>query len=299
MPVSKYEAFLKAAELGSLTRAAAELGVTQSAVSHMIGSLEEELGFSLLKRGRTGARPTAEGERVLPAIRGMLNSKEQLEQTAAAIRGLDCGTVRIGTFTSVAVHWLPGMIKRFQAAYPNVELKLMNGDYHDVEQWLSDGSCDLGFVALPTRQRGRVTALLEDRLLAVVPRDHRLASLPRFPIKEVEHEPFISLLETSDHDARRALEAAGVTPNIRYTTKDDYAIIAMVEQGLGVSIMPELLLSGRSDNVRVMELTPPASRTIGLCLRDADRAGPATLRFADCVSDWVREHYSRLQNTLS
>lgn len=170
------------------------------------------------------------------------------------------------------------MIKRFQAAYPNVELKLMNGDYHDVEQWLSDGSCDLGFVALPTKQRGRVTALLEDRLLAVVPRDHRLASLPRFPIKEVEHEPFISLLETSDHDARRALEAAGVTPNIRYTTKDDYAIIAMVEQGLGVSIMPELLLSGRSDNVRVMELTPPASRTIASV--SPTRTGPAPPRSA-------------------
>lgn len=294
MPVNKYEAFLKAAELGSLTRAAAELGVTQSAVSHMIGALEEELGFSLLKRGRSGARATAEGERVLPAIRGMLNSREQLEQTAAAIRGLDCGTVRIGTFTSVAVHWLPGMIKQFQADYPNVELKLMNGDYHDVEQWLADGSCDLGFIALPTKQRGKVTALLEDRLLAVVPKDHRLASLPRFPIKEVEHEPFISLLETSDHDARRALDAAGVTPNIRYTTKDDYAIIAMVEQGLGVSIMPELLLSGRNDNVRIMELTPPASRVIGLCLPDADRAGPATTRFAQCVSDWVREHYARI-----
>lgn len=294
MPVNKYEAFLKAVERGSLTRAAVELGVTQSAVSHMIGALEEELGFSLLKRGRSGARATAEGERVLPAIRGMLNSREQLEQTAAAIRGLDCGTVRIGTFTSVAVHWLPGMIKRFQADYPNVELKLMNGDYHDVEQWLADGSCDLGFIALPTKQRGKVTALLEDRLLAVVPKEHRLASLPRFPIKEVEHEPFISLLETSDHDARRALDAAGVTPNIRYTTKDDYAIIAMVEQGLGVSIMPELLLSGRNDNVRIMELTPPASRVIGLCLPDADRAGPATTRFAQCVSDWVREHYARI-----
>ena len=299
MPVNKYEAFLKAAELGSLTRAAAELGVTQSAVSHMIGALEEELGFSLLKRGRGGARATAEGERVLPAIRGMLNSREQLEQTAAAIRGLDCGTVRIGTFTSVAVHWLPGMIKRFQSEYPKVELKLMNGDYHDVEQWLSEGSVDLGFIALPTRLKGRITALLEDRLLAVVPVDHRLASLPRFPIKEVENEPFISLLETSDHDARRAHEAAGVKPNLRYTTQDDYAISAMVEQGLGVSIMPELLLSGRSDNVRIMELTPPASRTIGLCLPDADRAGPATARFAQCVSDWVRERYSRIQNTTS
>ena len=140
---------------------------------------------------------------------------------------------------------------------------------------------------------------MEDRLLALVPQEHRLASLPRFPIKEVEDEPFISLLETSDHDARRALEAAGVKPNIRYTTKDDYAIIAMVEQGLGVSIMPELLLSGRSDNVRIMELAPPASRTIGLCLPDADRAGPATLRFAQCVSEWVREHYSRQANTTS
>ena len=175
----------------------------------------------------------------------------------------------------------------------------MNGDYHDVEQWLSDGSADLGFVALPTKVKGKLTALLEDRLLAVVPKEHRLASLPRFPIKEVENEPFISLLETSDHDARRALEAAGVKPNIRYTTKDDYAIIAMVEQGLGVSIMPELLLSGRSDNVRIMELTPPASRTIGLCLPDADRAGPATLRFSQCVSDWVREHYSKPGNTTS
>ena len=184
MPVNKYEAFLKAAELGSLTRAAAELGVTQSAVSHMIGTLEEELGFSLLKRGRSGARPTAEGEQVLPAIRGMLNSREQLEQTAAAIRGLDCGTVRIGTFTSVAVHWLPGMIKRFQALYPKVELKLMNGDYHDVEQWLSEGSVDLGFIALPTRLKGRITALLEDRLLAVVPVDHRLERPEDMPAED-------------------------------------------------------------------------------------------------------------------
>ena len=100
MPVSKYEAFLKAAELGSLTRAAAELGVTQSAVSHMIGSLEEELGFSLLKRGRTGARPTAEGERVLPAIRGMLNSKEQLEQTECPILGTVLNMVEYDNYLS-------------------------------------------------------------------------------------------------------------------------------------------------------------------------------------------------------
>ncbi len=125
----------------------------------------------------------------------------------------------------------------------------------------------------------------------MVPRDHRLAGERRFPIKEAENEPFISLLESSDHDARRALEAAGVRPSVRYVTKDDYAIIAMVEQGLGVSIMPELLLEGRREDVAVMELQPPSSRTIGLCLPDPDRAGPAVLSFADCVADWVRERY--------
>ena len=291
MPVNKYEAFMRTVELRSITRAAESLGVTQSAVSHMISSLEGELGFALLKRSRSGAYPTADGERVIPAIRGILSSHEQLSQTASAIRGLDRGTVRIGTFTSVGVHWLPGIIAAFQAEYPNVELKLMSGDYHDVEQWLSDGSADLGFVPLPTQIKGEVTPLLEDRLLAVIPAGHPLAGAESFPVDELAREPFIGLLETSDRDARTALEKCGVRPEIRYTTKDDYAVIAMIECGLGVSIMPELLLKNCSDGVRCLPLDPPASRTIGLCLPDADKACPATRRFAESACDWVKKHF--------
>lgn len=292
MPVNKYEAFARAVELRSITRAAESLGVTQSAVSHMISSLEEELGFALMKRSRSGASLTADGERVLPAIRGILSSEEQLQQTASAIRGLDSGTVRIGTFTSVGVHWLPGIIAAFQAEYPNVELKLMSGDYHDVEQWLLDGSADLGFVPLPTKLRGEVTPLLADRLLAVVPAGHPMADEPAFPVTALADEPFIGLLETSDRDARGALESAGVSVNVKYTTKDDYAVIAMIECGLGVSIMPELLLRNRPAGVRCLPLDPPASRTIGLCLPDADRAGPATRRFAEAACDWVKTHFA-------
>ncbi|NCC68687.1 MAG: LysR family transcriptional regulator, partial [Clostridia bacterium] len=139
MSANKYEAFVRVVELGSLTKAAEAIGVTQSAVSHMINSLEAEFGFSLLRRGRSGAFLTTEGERVIPAVRGILNHSEQLSQIVASIRGVETGTVRIGAFTSVAVHWLPGMIKAFQRDYPNVEIRLMNGDYHDVEQWLEEG----------------------------------------------------------------------------------------------------------------------------------------------------------------
>ena len=284
----KYRALLAAVELDSFTRAAEELGCTQSAVSHMITSLERELGFRLLRRTRSGISLTDEGERMLSAVRALLSAEEQLNQTAAAIRGLDSGTVRIGAFTSVAVHWLPGVLKEFQRDYPHVEFRLLNGDYHDVNRWLSDGSVDLGFVALPCELKCETITLMEDRLLAILPRSSRFASYPRFPLVECEREPFISLLQSSDHDARRALEAAGVKPNVRFYTKDDYAIIAMVEQGLGMSIMPELLLRGRHDDVLTLPLVPEAKRTIGIALPAGGHAGPATRRFCDYVVRYVK-----------
>lgn len=290
MTVSKYEAFVRAYELGSLTRAAAELGCTQSAISHSIDALEQELGFAVLTRSRGGVKLTGEGERVLPAVRAVLNSAEQLKQVASSIRGLDFGTVRIGSFTSVAVHWLPAVLKRFQADYPNVDFKLFNGDYHDVEQWLADGSIDIGFVNVPCAVDCECIPLMEDRLLAILPRCHKFASYPKFPLVECETEPFISLLESSDHDARRALEAAGVQPNVRFATKDDYAIIAMVEQGLGISIMPELLLKGRHDDVTVLPLVPEAKRTVGIAIPHGSASSPATRRFADYVVRYVTEN---------
>ena len=289
MSLAKYRILMTVVEQGSLTKAALELGCTQSAVSHSIDSLENELGFALIKRGRSGARLTVEGEKLLPSVRNLLSSAEQLSQTASAIRGLDSGIVRIGAFTSVAVHWLPPVLKLFQQDYPNVDFKLLNGDYHDVEQWLSDGSVDIGFINLPCALDCEYIPLMEDRLLAILPLNSRFANYPKFPLVECETEPFISLLESSDHDARRALEAAGVKPNVRFYTKDDYAIIAMVEQGLGISIMPELLLKGRQDKLQKLPLIPEAKRVIGIAIAAGDKAGPATRRFSDYVVKYVKE----------
>ena len=288
MALDKYLTLMTVVDTGSLTRAAGQLGCTQSAVSHCLDALEKELGFTVLIRSRAGVKLTGEGERLLPAVRGFLSAAEQLRQTASSIRGLESGTVRIGAFTSVAVHWLPPVLKEFQQDYPHVDFKLLNGDYHDVENWLSDGSIDIGFVNVPCAVDCECIPLMEDRLLAILPEGSRFAHYPKFPLIECETEPFISLLESSDHDARRALEAAGVQPNVRFYTKDDYAILAMVEQGLGMSIMPELLLKGRHDRLQILPLLPEARRTIGIAIAAGDRAGPATRRFADYVVRYVR-----------
>lgn len=291
--LQKYEAFIRVVELGSLTKAADFLGYTQSGVSHMISSLEKELGFKILIRSRTGVRLTDAGERIFPAVRGMLDHSEQLSQIVSAIRGMNAGTVRIGTFTSVAVHWLPQMIKEFQKEYPNIDFKLLNGDYYDVEQWLHEGAVDIGFVHTPAPEGYSCVPLASDRLLAILPPDHPLAYREKFCIADAAREPFISLPETSAQDAMQALGSAGIKPNIKFTTKDDYAIVSMVSCGLGISIVPELLLAGRNERIAVLELDPPSTRTIGLAIRSESSSGSATARFVEYVRKWVGEHYQQ------
>jgi DNA-binding transcriptional LysR family regulator len=144
---------------------------------------------------------------------------------------------------------------------------------------------------MPCQLECETVALMEDRLLAILPLNSRFASYPRFPLVECETEPFISLLESSDHDARRALDAAGVKPNVRFYTKDDYAIIAMVEQGLGTSLMSEMMLQGFKENVTQVPLDPPAYRKLGIACRDKDRLSLAASAFMEHVKRWVAAHY--------
>ena len=289
MDTKKYEVLEKTVELSSLTKAAQELGLTQSGVSHMLAAIEAELQLPLLKRTRTGARLTPEGEQMLPYIHEIVRQEKLLRQAAAALHTLVTGKIRIGTFTSVATHWLPEMMMQFQQAYPQVDFQLFNGDYHDIDTWLGAGSVDLAFTTLPARPGCSCVPLYEDALAAVLPEGHPLAAGPVCPVEELAKEPFISLLESSNHDVRRAFRALSVKPNIRFETKDDYAVIAMVRQGLGVSIMPSLLLRGNTDGVEIRPIDPPASRTIALAAA-SDAPGPAASRFAEFAVKWVREN---------
>ena len=289
MDTKKYEVLEKTVELASLTKAAQELGLTQSGVSHILAAIEAELQLPLLTRTRTGARLTPEGERMMPFIREIVRQDKLLHQAAAELHTLVGGKIRIGTFTSVATHWLPAMMMQFQQQYPQVDFQLFNGDYHDVDTWLSGGSVDLAFTALPSRHGCGCQALYEDALAAVLPQGHPLAAQAVCHVRDLAHEPFISLLESPNHDARRAFAAAGVKPNIRFETKDDYAVIAMVRQGLGVSIMPSLLLRGNTEGVEIRPIDPPASRTIALAF-SSDAPGPAALKFAQFAAQWVMQN---------
>ena len=286
----QYNILVKAAELGSLTLAAEALGCTQSNVSHAIGTLEKEFGFPLLTRGRRGAKLTPEGERVLPEVRAVCEAEAALRRKIQEVRGLETGRLRVGSFTSVAVHWMPHILKRFQAQFPHISFELLNGDYQDVDEWLAAGRVDAAFVRLPCSLPCAFLPLYEDRLVAILPLDHPKAAQSSFPLRDIAGETLISLPEGSDHDSIRTLRAAGLEPKIGFTTKDDYALIAMVESGLGISIVPELLLRGRRDAIARLPLDPPATRTIALAIPQNSQTSPAAKRFAEFVCEWAKNY---------
>lgn len=288
MSIKKYTTFLKIVELGSLSKAAEALGHTQSGITHILHSLEDDLGFPLMTRSRSGITLTREGKLLLPLLQDVVNADKKLQREIKNLQNSDMNTIRIGTFTSVAVNWLPDIIKEFQNMHSDCRFELVDGGYDDIIDMISSKKVDIGFVTIPNALDCKCIPLYEDRLLAVLSAEHDFAkTMYSLPVKYFESEPVISLQEDTDLDTRTVLNASGITPNIKFRTKDDYAMLAMVEKNLGICIVPELLLHSTNHRVKVMELDPPAKRTIGIALPQYENASVLVHLFSEFIVNWV------------
>lgn len=281
MNILKYMAFIRTVEYGSFTKAAEMLHYSQSGISRMINDLEKEWKVTLLERSRAGVRLTSDGTKLLPYAKSLCDEYWKLQTEVDELNGLQSGLIRIGTFSSVATHWLPHIIKAFQKDYPNIDYELLLGDYTEIEEWIASGRVDCGFLRLPTKPKFETFFLEQDRLLVVLPETHPLADCEKFPISALSGAPFMLLEKGAKADISELLERSGVTPKIHLTTWDDYAVMSMVESGLGISIIPELILRRIPYHIITKELDVPAYRNIGLALRSKKTASLAVKRFLE------------------
>lgn len=281
MNIQKYMAFVKTVEYGSFTRAAEMLNYSQSGISRMINDLEKEWKVVLLERGKSGVKLTSDGMKLLPCAKNVCQEYEKLQMEVDELNGLKSGLIRIGTFSSVATHWLPNIIRNFQQAYPGIDYELLLGDYTEIEEWIANGRVDCGFLRLPSRPEFETCFLEQDRLLAILPKNHSLVNLEKIPVAALCDEPFMLLEKGAKAEVSEIFERCNLTPKIHFTTWDDYAIMSMVESGLGVSILPELILKRVPYGIVAKELDVPAYRNIGIALRSKKTASLAVRRFLD------------------
>lgn len=281
MNIQKYKAFIKTIELGSFTKAAESLGYSQSGISRMISDLETEWNVTLLERNKSGLKLTSDGLKILPYAKSVCEAYEKMMMQIDSIHGLEQGLIRIGTFSSVATHWLPNIIKAFQRDYPGIEYELLLGDYTEIEEWILEGRVDCGFLRLPTTTELDCIPLEKDELKAIIPANHPFAEEAFFPIRELCNEPFMLLEKGARAEISNLFERNGLKPNVRFTTWDDYAVMSMVESGLGVSILPQLILKRVPYNIVSKSLDVEAYRQIGFVVRDMKTVSVAVKRFME------------------
>ena len=281
MNILKYMAFIKTVEYGSFTKAGELLNYSQSGISRMINDLEKEWNITLLERNRSGVKLTSDGSRLLPYAQSLCDEYQKLQMQVDDLHGVQSGIIRIGTFSSVATHWLPNIIKAFQKDYPGIDYELLLGDYTEIEEWIAEGRVDCGFLRLPTNPDFEIIYLEQDKLLAILPENHPLTKYDKVPIADLCNEPFMLLEKGVKAEVSEVFERNGLTPRVHFTTWDDYAVMSMVESGLGISILPQLILKRIPYKIVAKELDVPAYRDIALALRSKKTASLAVRRFLE------------------
>lgn len=283
MTFTQLEIFALVAELRGFTAAASKLGISQSAVSHALKSLEHELGVDLIMRHQSSVEVTEIGRQLLLRTREILGLSEAMRQEIAAARGLSRGSLRIGSFgPTSSLKLLPAILEGYRERYPGIDVHVDEGSDAEVTQWILERRVDVGFVVLPD-ERFDTVSLVEDQLVALIPADHALARRRSVTLAELCDSPFIMTEAGCATLIEPLFTAAGLVPQIRYRIAQVITILGMVERGDGVSIVAELALPDRIAATHPgfvsLPLKPAAKRRVGLAVRDQRQATPAAKAF--------------------
>ena len=282
MTLLSYQVLKTVADQGSFRKAAELLGLTPSAVSHAVSSMEKELGFFVFNRGKNGVMLTNYGERLLPFVNAVLNSDESLQQAVAEFNGLKQGRIKIGCFSSVCTNWMPELIHAFAKSYPAIEMEIFQGTYDDVSYWIKNGVVDVGFLSVSSAGEIPIVPLYKDPLLCVVPKGLRTRQ-GRMEVEELREYQFVTQRESTDADIQNFMKEHDLNVTSNYHVVDDLSTVAMVAHGFGICLMPEMVMQDIPYEVDCFHLKEDAYRIIGLAALDFEAMAPAVRMFYEQV----------------
>ncbi|GHO98785.1 putative HTH-type transcriptional regulator YvbU [Reticulibacter mediterranei] len=289
MNFSQLHCFVALADTGSFTETAYTTHLTQSAVSHALAALERELGVTLLERNNRGVVALTEiGRSLLPHARALLVHAEAIEQGARAARGLVKGNLRLGSIPLVSSPLLAGVLAHFHQQYPDIDVVLFEGSFHEVEEWLDSNVIDIGFLHHPTKGMESIY-LANDTLHVFVANEHRLHTYASVMADDLREESLIMPRTGCDLPEIFDQKHGKHNPSIRYRVSEGTTILAMVREGLGITIMPRKMLPDKLEGITSIPLDPPQTLQIGLAVRSIASASPAARLFVQTAVMWVQE----------
>ena len=291
MDTKKLEALITVIRHGSLTSAAEELGYSQPGLSNMMNSIENELGFAVLVRGKTGVRLSPAGQELFPSIRSLLEATRNFDAAVDGIREKATFTLKVGAYSSIARQWLPEIMQNFVFMVPEIDLSASIQDIKAMYDAVRNENLDCAIVSYAENLMGNLswTPLAEDEFVAVIPYDEEIDKSSLFPMRKFSGTSFLMPSGGFDMDILPLFDSQASPGSIRYTNMDDETIISMVEHNLGVTIMSRLIMQGNTSRVLSLPLDPSAHRNLGIIVKDKRKNERAVKLFVETALKTVKE----------
>lgn len=290
MDLLKMKLFALTAETQNISKTAELSGYTQSGVSHTLKRLEEEVGLTLFSRDRYGVHLTAVGAEFLTYVKNVLSEMEKLDQFVYDLHGYEVGSLTIGTYSSICSHWLPKILSSFQPDHPFIKIHIREGGIKEIESWIKHKDVDFALCSHQKNSPYEFISLQMDPFMAILPSnfEYNIAATD-FPVNLFSQHSSIMPDPDVDSDIHLQLKSNHVSPKISFSAKDNQSILAMVEQGLGISLVPKLSLYSTKRDLRVLPTVPLLQRNLGVSLLSQNELSPIAKKFLWYIQDYFNQ----------
>ena len=290
MDSKKLEILMTAADLGSFTKASEVVGYTQSGLTHMMDALEKEVGFPLLQRSHNGIQLTKQGMQLMPAIREFLKANANLENQIKSIAEEKEEVIKIAAYASIALHWIPEVLYRFKRLCPNVNVDLrMVYDALEPFDLLESGMIDVIFASKQSYGSCTWIPIYNEKIYAILPKDYPLNGCNTFPLQEFEGQDFLMPSGRFSLDVNAALKPLNIKIREKSTSVDDETLIRLVGAGHGVSMMSELMIRGRINDVQCVPVEPVVIRELGMGTHSKKKETDSIRKLKECMLEVIKE----------
>lgn len=297
MELRQLRQFVAIARSGSFVAAARELGIAQPPLTVSVRKLEDQLGVQLFERHARGAALTIAGETLLAVAGELLARADDLERMAHEIRGGQRGRLRIGFVGSASYLALPQLLRRFRALHPDVDLLVTETTSRHALRQLEEDQLDVGLVRLPVMHRAdvRIVRTITEPMVLMVPLDHPLANEPAIALETLGGEDFIQYDLATVPNMRaivsQAFARVGYVPKIAHEASQIHALMALVESGLGIALLPACVRRANPERGRLIDVTAgdtPIETTLGIAV-PAHTPRPVVRHFCDmaCAAEMI------------
>lgn len=285
----KYETLISVARTHNMSKTAQELHQTVPGVSYIINKLEEEWGIPLFVRNRGKLSLTEDCMHILPFVEDVLSMQNRLIHEIDGLKGAECGKVRLGGLKSVTKQWIPGIIKKVHEKYPNIEIEVVLNLYEEIQANLQNGIIDIALAGEPDSKQFNFHYLIDDPYAVLMPPDHPLADRNVLSTADIKGEELIMPDWKIDKDILKLISDNHLDEQISYRITDAGTIVSMVENGIGLSILPKFMCIAESANVHLAMLEDWPAKRFGIMTMDSSMLTTPVKKIIRCIEDWIKE----------